>query len=94
MAGVETTGLDALRVAAERLPRIVLIDGALAPSALDHLLRSLPTVAPESRVILLSRRLDSTEAMRAVQLGVRGLVNTASSSALVFKSIRAVVAGE
>ena len=94
MAGVETTGLDALRVAAERRPRIVLIDAALAPSALDHLLRSLPTVAPESRVILLSRSLDSTEAMRAVQLGVRGLVNTAASSALVFKCIRKVTAGE
>lgn len=94
MAGVETTGLDALRVAAERHPGIVLIDADLPPSALDHLLRSLPTAAPEGKVILLTRGLDSAEAIRAVQLGVRGLVNTSAPPALVFKCIRTVMAGE
>lgn len=94
LAGVETTGLEALRVAAERRPRIALIDADLPPKALDHLLRSLPTAAPESRVILLSRGLDSAEAIRAIQLGVRGVVNTSASAAVVFKSIRTVMAGE
>ena len=94
MAGVEATGLDALRVAAERRPGIVLIDADLPPSALDHLLQSLPTAAPEARVILLSRGLDSAEAIRAVQLGVRGMLSTSASPALVFRCIRTVMAGE
>ena len=32
--------------------------------------------------------------MRAIQLGVRGVVNTSASAAVVFKSIRTVMAGE
>ncbi len=94
VVGVESIGLDALRVAAASRPQIVLVDSTLSPIGLDHLLRSLPTAAPESRVILLSSGLESAEAARIIQLGVRGMVDTAASSAVVFKCIRTVMAGE
>ena len=94
IAGVESTGLDAARVAARLQPHVVLIDADLPRNAQDHLLRSLPAASPGSRAMLLFRGLDPTEAVRAIQTGVRGLVNTSASSAQVFKSIRTVMAGE
>ena len=94
IVGVESTGIDAVHLAAQRRPDIVLIDADLPKEALDYLIRSLPAAAPRSRAILLFHKLDHVQAVRAVRLGVRGLVNRSASSPVVFKSIRKVMAGE
>jgi two-component system nitrate/nitrite response regulator NarL len=91
--GEADTTTDAVAIVAERKPDVVLLDAAVSElSGLDALerLRGFPA----SRVILLTTSVEPTFFVRALQLGVRGVVLRNTAAPLLFKCIRVVVSGE
>src|SRR5262249_29620076 len=60
----------------------------------SEILRQLSGVAPSVRAILLIDSLVKQVVLNALMLGARGVVAKVSTSIILFKSIRAVMAGE
>jgi DNA-binding NarL/FixJ family response regulator len=85
-------GLDALRLAREAKPDVLLLDVAMPRMG------GLETLAaPEvqgTRVILLTAALDPSELLRAVQLGARGVVLKESATRHLIDGIHRVMEGK
>ena len=85
-------GVDAVRVAREAKPDILLLDVAMPRMG------GLETLsAPElqlTRVILLTAAIDPSELLRAVQLGARGVVLKESATRHLIDGIHRVMEGK
>src|SRR5687767_9086384 len=85
-------GIDAMRVAREAKPDVLLLDVAMPRvGGLETL------TAPEvqgTRVILLTAAIDPTELLRAVQLGARGVVLKESATRHLIDGIHRVMEGK
>lgn len=85
-------GVDAVRVAREARPDILLLDVAMPRMG------GLETLtAPElqvTRVILLTAAIDPSELLRAVQLGARGVVLKESATRHLIEGIHRVMEGK
>jgi len=87
-------GDRAIQLAQELHPDILLLDLAMRPDGLE-VLRSLshqPAVG--TRAILLTAAIENPQIVEALRLGVRGVVLKEAATAVLFKCIRSVVAGE
>jgi two-component system, NarL family, nitrate/nitrite response regulator NarL len=93
VVGEAGDGKEAVRRTQELRPDIVLLDLVMpAGSGLDTL-RELSAVAPASRVLLMSAEAHNNEVLEALTLGARGVVMKHSTTAMLFKCIRTVMAG-
>jgi DNA-binding NarL/FixJ family response regulator len=93
VVGEADSTADAVAIVAERKPDVVMLDASVSEtSGLEalELLRGFPA----SRVILLTTSVESTFFVRALQLGVRGVVAQDTPALLLFKCIRVVMSGE
>ena len=87
-------GDRAIQLVQELHPDIILLDLAMRPDGLE-VLRSLshqPAVG--TRAILLTAAIENPQIVEALRLGVRGVVLKEAATAVLFKCIRSVVAGE
>jgi len=87
-------GDRAIQLAQELHPDILLLDLAMRPDGLE-VLRSLshqPAVG--TRAILLTAAIENPQIVEALRLGARGVVLKEAATAVLFKCIRSVVAGE
>lgn len=88
------SGEDALAMAANQLYDLVLMDinlpGISGLEASDKLLR----IAPESRIIMVTGRLESGHIRKLLNAGVRGYITKGSSAEEMNKAMRRVMAGE
>ena len=73
---------------------VVLADVSQAGAADRGALRRLIILCAPARVIMLTSTLDHSQIFEALRLGVRGIVDRRVTAQLLFKSVRAVAAGE
>ena len=87
-------GAAAIPMIRELAPDILLLGLAHSRRPALETLKLAGEQTFTTKTIVLTDRLDRTEVLAAVELGARGVVLKDSSPEILFKSIRAVMAGE
>jgi two-component system, NarL family, nitrate/nitrite response regulator NarL len=85
-------GVDAVRIAREATPDVLLLDVAMPRMGGIEAMRT-PDVA-STRVILLTAAIDPSELLRAVQFGARGVVLKESATRDLINGIHRVMDGK
>jgi two-component system, NarL family, nitrate/nitrite response regulator NarL len=94
--GEASDGAEAVKLARQLKPEILLLDLAMPRHPGLEALREMSSAAsPNSvRVILLTAAAEKNQIVEALQLGARGVVLKDSATQLLLKSIHSVMAGE
>jgi two-component system nitrate/nitrite response regulator NarL len=92
--GEACDGVEAVSLARQLAPEIMLLDLAMPRRQGLETLRELASDAKALRVILLTAAAEKEQIVEALQLGARGVVLKDSATQILLKSIRAVMNGE
>jgi two-component system nitrate/nitrite response regulator NarL len=98
-AGFEVIGeagdaASALQMVRDLAPEVLLLDLALPDSTGLEVLRRLQEWGSPTRTVMLTASIERDQVLQALLFGARGLVLKESATALLFRCIRAVLAGE
>ena len=94
VVGDTSDGAEALSLAREHAPDILLLDAAIAGLAALRVLRDVQSSAPSVRTIFLAAEAETPETVEALKLGARGVMRKDSPADLLLKAIRCVKAGQ
>ena len=94
VVGQASDGLEAVRLARDRQPDVLLLDLAMPRASGLDALRELSAAGQGPRVLLLTVAIDDAQVVEALELGARGVVLKEAATELLFKAIRSVVAGQ
>src|SRR5262249_8519800 len=94
VVGQAADGTDAVRLARELRPDVLLLDLAMPRASGLDALRELGASADAPSVLILTVAIEDIQLVEALQLGARGAVLKAAATDLLFKAIRSVVAGQ
>lgn len=92
--GEACDGVEAVSMARQLIPEVMLLDLAMPRRQGLEALRELGTDAKSVRVILLTAAAEKEQIVEALQLGARGVVLKDSATQILLQSIRAVMNGE
>jgi DNA-binding NarL/FixJ family response regulator len=93
VVGEAADGFEAVSLASELKPDILLLDLAMPRVPGMDALRELAAAGSPVRTILLTASAERRQIVEALQLGARGLVLKESATQVLLKSIAAVMAG-
>ncbi|MBZ5566433.1 MAG: response regulator transcription factor [Acidobacteriia bacterium] len=93
VVGEAADGAEAVALAQELKPDILLLDLAMPGMPGLEALRELSLAKSPVRTILLTASVERPQIVEALQLGARGVVLKESATQLLLKSITAVMAG-
>jgi DNA-binding NarL/FixJ family response regulator len=82
------------RLVSKHKPDVLLFELKLHKRPGIDALREITIVNPEVRPILLTDRIDRSKTVQAIICGARGVIRKNEMTALLFKSIRTVMAGQ
>jgi two-component system, NarL family, nitrate/nitrite response regulator NarL len=92
--GEASDGAEAVKLARQIKPDILLLDLAMPKHPGLEALRDLSTNSTPVRVILLTAAAEKSQIVEALQLGARGVVLKDSATQLLLKAIHTVMSGE
>jgi two-component system, NarL family, nitrate/nitrite response regulator NarL len=87
-------GAEALTLAQQQKPDVLLLDLAMPRMPGLDTLRELSTQGSPVRVILLTAAVEKKQIIEALQMGARGVVMKDAATQLLLKSIRTVMGGQ
>src|SRR5947207_11800030 len=85
---------DALRLAQQLRPNILLLDVSMPGAHGRDMLRALSAIESQVRTILITERVEQADVVSALQLGARGVITKDADSEILFRSVRKVMSGE
>jgi two-component system nitrate/nitrite response regulator NarL len=94
VAGEAGDGLEAVQMTRALRPDVLLLDLAMPQMNGLEVLKELADTAIDVKAILLTATIEREETLRALRLGARGVVLKESATQMLYKCIRAVMAGE
>jgi two-component system, NarL family, nitrate/nitrite response regulator NarL len=94
VVGEAGDGNEVCKLVEKLTPDILLLDLLMPKANGIDVLRLLEESRSKVRTILLSGAVDGEDITKAFELGARGVVIKDSSTAMLFKSIRSVMAGQ
>jgi len=94
VVGEAGDGLEAVQMTKALRPDVLLLDLAMPRMNGLEVLKELTGTATEVRAVLLTATIEREETVRALRLGARGVVLKESATQMLYKCIRAVMAGE
>jgi DNA-binding NarL/FixJ family response regulator len=94
VVGEAGDGREAIRLAGELRPDLILLDIRMPGTSGLQALREIACITPPIRTLLLTAELGESDAVEALRLGAKGVVMKASLPEVLFESIRAVMAGQ
>jgi DNA-binding NarL/FixJ family response regulator len=94
VVGEASAGIDAIQRARELRPDIVILDSGIPITSGQVVLRELAKLTPPVRTLVLTADAGDSDIVQALQLGARGVLLKQAPSDLLFRSIRAIMAGE
>lgn len=93
IVGEAADGAEALRLASELKPDVLLLDLAMRELSGLEVLDELRRAGIDVKTVLLAAGINKTERMKSLQLGARGIVLKDTPTSLLLKSIRTVATG-
>ncbi len=94
VVGEASNGDEALKLVEKLLPDILLLDHLMPKVSGMEVLQTLSESHNKVRTIVLSGVLEGEEISKVFELGAHGVVLKDSATSMLFKSIRAVMAGQ
>jgi two-component system nitrate/nitrite response regulator NarL len=94
VVGEAGDGREAIRLADELRPDLILLDIRMPGTSGLQALREIARITPPLRTLLLTAELGESDAVEALRLGAKGVVMKESLPEVLFDSIRAVIAGQ
>lgn len=94
LVGIAVTGPQALSMAQEKKPEVVLLDFHLPGYSADTLAPRIRSVAPDAKIIILTSDLSPASMLKGVQAGAVGYLTKDRALDDVIQALAAVVAGE
>jgi two-component system nitrate/nitrite response regulator NarL len=94
VVGEAFDGAEAVRLARQLRPDVLLLDLAMPRVSGMEALRKLSGTRSSLRIILLTAAIAEREVVQALALGVHGLVMKSQTTPLLFRCIRCVMAGQ
>jgi two-component system nitrate/nitrite response regulator NarL len=91
---VSGDGADALRLARQLTPDLLLLDSSIPGTTSLEVLRQLRADGLGTKAVMLAAAINRSEAVSVLRLGARGVVLKGASTELVYKCIRKVHDGE
>jgi two-component system nitrate/nitrite response regulator NarL len=92
--GEASNGVEAVTLARELSPDIMMLDLAIPGSSGLEVLQEVRALSPPISAIVLTAAIDKTAIARALQLGARGIVLKDASADQIIESIRTVLKGQ
>jgi two-component system nitrate/nitrite response regulator NarL len=94
VVGEAADGGEVIEQVKELKPGLLLLDLAMPQMSGLDVLRSLSDLSSEVRIIVLTAAIERAQVVEALKLGARGVILKDMAPTLLFKGIRAVLAGE
>ncbi len=94
VVGEASDGAEAINLAQQLKPDILLLDLAMPRMPGMEALRQLAKQQAPVRIILLTAALEKSQMVEALQLGAAGIVLKESATQMLMKSIRTVMSGQ
>ena len=94
VVGQTTTSTDALRLAQQLQPDVLLLARSLLGAYGKDTLRALAAMESQVRTILMTDRDHETDIVSALEIGARGVIAKDAESEMLFRGIRKVMEGE
>jgi two-component system nitrate/nitrite response regulator NarL len=94
VVGESGDGYQVLEFLLEAKPHLLLLNLVLQRMTGYEVLRALPKMGNGFRTLIMSAEIDGLNVIEALKLGAQGVLLKDTSPELLFKSIRAVMAGE